>query len=76
MKAKHNKCYLLLSGKYCVTMNVNGFEREKTECEKILGIKVDYELEFKNYLDVVIKKASNKINALPRVASFMSLAKR
>lgn len=56
-------------------MNVSGFEIENTGCEKILGIKVDYELEFNNYLDV-IKKASNKINALPRVASFMSLAKR
>lgn len=50
-------------------MNVSGFEIENAGCEKILGIKVDYELEFKNYLDVVIKKASNKINALPRVAS-------
>lgn len=57
-------------------MNVSGFEIENTGCEKILGIKVDSELEFNNYLDVVIKKASNKINALPRVASFMSLAKR
>ena len=64
------------SCKICAIMNVSGFEKENTGCEKILGIKVDYELEFKNYLDVVIKKASNKINALPRVASFMSLAKR
>lgn len=59
MKAKHNKCYLLLSGKYCVTMNVNGFEIEKTECEKILGIKVDCEVKLKNYLRSAVEKASN-----------------
>ena len=56
MKAKHNKCYLLLSGKYCVTINVNGFEREKTECEKILGIKVDCEVKLKTIYVVRLKK--------------------
>ena len=43
---------------------------------KLLRIKVDCGLKFENYLDGVIKKASNKINALSRVTPFMNLAKK
>ena len=46
MKTNHCKCYLLISGKKCATMNVNGFEQENTKCKKLLGIKVDCELKF------------------------------
>ena len=46
------------------------------KCEKLLGIKVDCELKFENYLDRVIKSASNKINALSRVTPFMNLSKK
>ena len=41
-----------------------------------MGIKVDCGLKFENYLDGVIKKASNKINALSRVTPFMNLSKK
>ena len=57
-------------------MNASGFKIKNTECEKLLGIKVDCGLKFENYLSGVIKKASNKINALSRVTPFMNLAKK
>ena len=41
----------------------------------MLQIEVDCELKFENYIDGVIKKASNKANALSRTSSFMNLAK-
>ena len=68
MTMNHDKCYW-------VTTKVIGFEIKNTEREKMLGIKVDCELKFENYLDGVIKKASNKVNALSRITSFISLAK-
>ena len=43
---------------------------------KLLRIKVDCGLKFENYLDGVIKKASNKINALSRVTPFMNFSKK
>ena len=52
-------CYILVSGKNSITMNVNDFEIEKTECKKLLGIKFDCEVKLQNYLDSVIEKASN-----------------
>ena len=76
MKANHDKCHLLVSGKNNVTINANGLKIKNTECEKLLGIKVDCGLKFENYLDGVIKKASNKINALSRVTPFMNLSKK
>ena len=49
MKTNHGKCHLLISGKKCATMNVNGFEQENTDCEKLFRTKVDCELKiFKN----------------------------
>ena len=45
--------------------NIRLYSRNKnTECTKLLGRKVDCNLRFKNYLDGVIKKASNNANAL------------
>ena len=57
-------------------MNASEFKIKNTECKKLLGIKVDCGLKFENYLDGVIKKASNKINALSRVTPFMNLSKK
>ena len=55
-------------------MNASGFKTNNTECEKILGIKVDCGLKFDFHLDGVIKKASTKINALSRVTPFLNLS--
>ena len=76
MKANHDKCHLLVNGKNNVTMNASGFKIKNSECEKLLGIKVDCGLKFENYLSGVIKKASNKINALSRITPFMNLSKK
>ena len=76
MNANYNKCHLLVTGKNNVTMNASGFKIKNSECEKLLGIKVDCGLKFENYLSGVIKKASNKINALSRVTPFMNLSKK
>ena len=75
-KENHDKCRLLVSGKNNGTMNASGFKIKNTECEKLLRIKVDCGLKFENYLDSVIKKDSNKINALSRVPPFINLSKK
>ena len=43
---------------------------------KLLGRKLDCGLKFESYLEGVIRKASNKINDLYRIAPFMNLSKR
>ena len=76
MKANHDKCHFLVSSKNNVTMSTSGFKIKGTECEKSHRIKADCGLKFENRLGGVIKKASNKINALSRVRSFMNLSKK
>ena len=76
LKVNHDKCHLLVNGKNSLTMNTCGFKIKYAECEKLLGIKVDCGLKFKNYLDGVNKKASNKINDLSRVTPFMNFSKK
>ena len=72
MKVNHDKCHLLVSGKMTVTINANGFKNKKHWVRKITPNK----LKFQNYLDGVIKKASNKINVLSRVTPFMNLSNK
>ena len=47
-------------------MNVSGQEIKNPVDEKLLGIKINWELKFESYLDSVIKKASKMLNVLPR----------
>ena len=54
MKANHDKCHLVVSGKNNVTVNASGFKIKNTGCEKLLGIKVHCGQKFGNYLDGVI----------------------
>ena len=44
--------------------------------ETLLGIKIDKNLTFNEHLTILCKKTSQKLNALERVAKFMSLPKK
>ena len=57
-------------------MHIAPFEIKNTNCEKLLGIKVDSRLNFNEHLDGIIKKASRKINALSRIIPFMNISKK
>ena len=57
-------------------MHIGPFEIKNTNCEKLLGIKVDSRFNFDEHLDGIIKKASHKINALFRITPFMNISKR
>ena len=64
MKANQDKCHLIVSENENVSMHIGPFEIKNTNCEKLLGIKVDSRLNFNEHLDGMFKKASGKINAL------------
>ena len=52
-------------------MYTGPLEIKNTNCEKLLGIKVDSRLNFNDHLGGIIKKASCKINALSRTKPFI-----
>ena len=75
MKTNKDK-YHLLSNKERVTMKIVETEIKSSNCEKLLGIKIDNNLTFNEHLNHIIDKASHKTNALSRVAPYMNESKK
>ena len=46
------------------------------DCEKLLGVKIDVNINFNDRISDLCKKASRKISALARVTPFIGLSKR
>ena len=64
MKAKKDKCHLLISGSENITINVDGNITKKSICEKLLGLNVDYKLKFNEHLESILKKTRSKCKCL------------
>ena len=76
MKANKDKCHLIVSSNEHVSMKLDNIEIESSNCERLLRVKIDSKLNFKEHLDGIIKKASRKINALTRIDPYMNIANR
>ena len=76
MKANANKCHLLLSTNKQYTIKVGGTDIGNSQSEKLLGIKLDINLNFNFHLDEMCKRASQKLNALARISPYMNIKKR
>ena len=75
MQANQDKCHLIVSKNENKPMHIGPFEIKNSNCKKLLGIKIDSRLNFNEHLDVILKKASRKINALSSITPFMSISK-
>ena len=78
MKLNSDKCNLLVCGNKFERMicKIENFHVIETHLVKLLGINIESELTFNNYMEAVCKKASQKLNALSRLCSLISLQKR
>ena len=76
IKANQGKYHLFVSKNENVSMHTGPFEIISTNCEKLLGIKVDRRLNFNEHLDGIIKKTCRKINALSKITPFTNISKR
>ena len=64
VKANKDECHLIVSNNEHVSMKFDNIEIENSNCERLIGIKIDSKLNFKEHLDGIIKKVSRKISAL------------
>ena len=64
MKASSDKSHLLLSTSTSSTANINGDIIKNSESEKLLGVTIDYKLNFEEHLTKLCDKASQNLNAL------------
>ena len=76
MKVNLGKHHPLLSGNDSSKITVKNETTSSSKCEKPLGIKIDSHLNFKEHIEDLCKKASQKINALSRLASSMNFEQR
>ena len=68
LKASPEIYHLLVSTNEKRHLNVGEVEISNGKCEKFLGIKIDSKLMFDSHVKSLCKKASQKLNALSRVA--------
>ena len=67
-----DKCHLLVNSKEKVCTEIGPYNIETSEQQKLLGVLIDNKLTFDKHINNSCAKASQKLNALCRVSSFMS----
>ena len=78
MKLNFSKCNLIVCGHKSESM-ICKIERElviETHLVKLLGIRIESELTFNKHMEIVCKKASQKLNAISRLCSFIPFRER
>ena len=74
---KNNRLKINVSTNKPVGIKIVDFTIDKRECEKLLGVKIDANVNFNDRISNLCKKASRKISfVLARVTPFMGLSKR
>ena len=76
MKVNADKCHFLVTGNYEVSANINEFETESSNREKLLGISIDITLSFEHHITSLCKRASQKLHALTRISYYMDFETR
>ena len=76
MKVNTGKSHLLLSGNSRATATIDNSYIELEDEQVLLGITIDSNLTFENHINSICKKASQRLNALARIAPYMNAQKR
>ena len=76
MKANPDKYHHLLSGNDSSKITVGNEKTSSSKSKKLLGIKIDSYLNFKEHIESLCKKASQITNALSRLASSIVFEQR
>ena len=76
MKINSGKSHILFSGNDNVSANIDDHTIISENKNELLGIILDSKLSFQDHINNLCKKASQKLNALARVARYMCLEKQ
>ena len=76
MQGNSGKCHLILSTNELAQIQIGESLIKSTNCEKLLGVKIDSKILFDKHIKTICKKASNKLRALARVISYMAIEKK
>ena len=76
MKLNTEKCHVLLNSQGPNTIKIANLCIKNFTCEKMLGINFNYKLKFTNHIDKICKTASQKLNAIAKIAPYMGICNR
>ena len=76
VKANPDKCHLICSTDNQIGLTIESEVIKNIKCRKLLGIKFDNRLTFKNHIDDICKKSGQKLNALSRITTQMGFTKK
>ena len=76
MKVNTGKSHLQVSINVRATAKIDSNYTESQKEQVLLGITIDSNLTFENHISNICKRASQKLNALARVATYMNMQKR
>ena len=76
LKANPDKCHLLINTDENVALKIKNETITNSSNEKLLGILFNNKFDFDEHVTSLCRKASQKLNALARVAQYMNLAQR
>ena len=65
-----------MSTDQCVNFQLGGSFIERSNCEKMLGVKSGYKLNFDKHVKTLCSKANNKFRPLARATPYMNVEKR
>ena len=60
MNANKNECHLIVRNNEYVSIKIDDIEVEGSDCERLLGIKINSKLNFKDHLERLIKGGRKK----------------
>ena len=78
MKPNQNKCHLFVTNKNHKQYSSDSFVflentfLENEKCVKLLGVKIDQNLDFKEHITTLLREGNNKLHALMRIRKYMS----
>ena len=75
MKENADKCHLLITTNEERNIFIRGEKMQNIKSEKLLGVAIDNKLYFTEHVHKICDKASQKLNALARLSTFMNLEK-
>ena len=76
MKGNTGKCHLIMSTNNNPEIQVGDSLIKAIDCEKLLGLKIDYKLNFDDHVNSLCKKANSKLRALARATPYMNIEKK
>ena len=76
MKSNTEKCQLIMSTDQSANFQLSGSLIERSDCEKMLGVKIDYKLNFDEHVKTLCNKANNELRALATATPYMNVEKK